>query len=94
MNSCRSALLCCHYKFNRRISGFVDGRSETSSDSEEIEYDATKLQMRNFPSVEQIQDSKFDQLSCHQKSVQIIICNKFLIFYKKIKHLTMFLLLL
>ena len=41
---------------NLEFGGFAYGRSETSPDSEEIERTATKLQKRNFPSVEQIQD--------------------------------------
>ena len=39
-------------------SGFADGRSKASPDSEKIEQTATKLQLRNFSSVEQIQDSE------------------------------------
>lgn len=38
------------------FGGFADGRSVTSTDSEKIERSATKLQKRNFSSVEQIQD--------------------------------------
>ncbi|MBQ8460721.1 type II secretion system protein, partial [bacterium] len=38
--------------------GFADGRSKASPDSEKIEQTATKLQLRNFSSVEQIQDSE------------------------------------
>ena len=43
-------------KLRLEFDGFAYGRSETSPDSEEIERTATKLQKRNFPSVEQIQD--------------------------------------
>ncbi|MBQ8459388.1 type II secretion system protein, partial [bacterium] len=39
-------------------SGFADGRSKASPDSEKIEQTATKLQLRNISSVEQIQDSE------------------------------------
>ena len=42
-----------HFAFG----GFADGRSETSPDSEGIEPTVAKPQRRNFPSVEQIQDS-------------------------------------
>ena len=40
------------------ISGFADGRRETSPDSEQIEHTVTEAQMRNSVSVEQIQDNK------------------------------------
>lgn len=40
------------------ISGFADGRSKASPDSEQIEHTAAKPQMRNSVSVEQIQDNK------------------------------------
>lgn len=41
-------------------SGFADGRSETSPDSEQIEYTAVKPLIRNSVSVEQIQDKEND----------------------------------
>ena len=37
-------------------SGFADGRSRTSPDSEQMEQTATALLLRNSGSVEQIQD--------------------------------------
>ncbi len=46
--------------FSSLRGGFADGRSETSSDSEQIEQTATKLLMRNSVSVEQIQDSSIE----------------------------------
>ncbi|MBQ8459404.1 hypothetical protein IJ541_04805 [bacterium] len=39
-------------------SGFADGRSKASPDSEKIEQTATKWQLRNFSSFEQIQASE------------------------------------
>ena len=39
-----------------RESGFAYGRSETSSDSEQIEHTVAKQHVRNSVSVEQIQD--------------------------------------
>lgn len=49
---------CEYQEYFDIISGFADGRSETSPDSEQIEHTVAEAQMRNSVSVEQIQDSK------------------------------------
>lgn len=52
------------------ISGFADGRHEVSPIARKLSKLEPKVQLRNFPSVEQIQDGSFERFPTKSKKLE------------------------